>query len=113
MPDFSPIIADAYREILGREPVPTGLDFYNGRMNAGLSEAALREILVRSDEYLRKNDGFRPLVIDGAFNFEWRGYTRFGPFRRSLDEPRQSAPRPRPQASSGRRARAPSLLRSP
>jgi len=86
MPDFSPIIAEAYREILGREPDPSGLDSYNGRMNAGLSEAALREILVRSDEYLRKNDGFRPLVIDGAFNFEWRGYTRFGLFRRSLEE---------------------------
>src|SRR3990172_4343954 len=85
MPDFSPIIAEAYREILGREPDPSGLDFYNGRMNAGLSEAALREILLRSDEDLRKNDGFRPLVVDGAFNFEWRGYTSFGLFGRPLE----------------------------
>jgi len=84
VPDFSSIIADAYREILGREPDPSGLGFYNGRMNSGLSEAALREILLRSDEYRSKNEGFRPLVVEGAFNFEWRGYTSFGLFGREL-----------------------------
>lgn len=86
MPDFSPIIEDAYREILGREPDPGGLGFYKARMNAGLSEASLREILLRSDEYRSNHDGFRPLVIDGAFNFDWRGYTSFGLFGRALEE---------------------------
>jgi hypothetical protein len=55
-------------------------------MNSGLSEASLREILLRSDEYRRKHAGFRPLVIDGKFNFSWRGYTSFGLFGRSLEE---------------------------
>lgn len=86
MPDFSPVIADAYREILGREPDPGGRSFYNGRMNAGLSEAALREILLRSDEYRSRHDGFRPLVVRGAFNFDWFGYTSFGLFGRRLPE---------------------------
>lgn len=86
MPDFSRVIAEAYFEILGREPDPGGLDFYNERMNEGLGEASLREILVRSEEYRSKHDGFRPLVIDGAFNFAWRGYTSFGLFGRPLAE---------------------------
>ncbi|HSF17362.1 MAG TPA: hypothetical protein VLK65_17580 [Vicinamibacteria bacterium] len=86
MPDFSPVIADAYFEILGREPDPDGLRFYDARMNSGLSEASLREILLRSEEYRSKHDGFRPLVVDGAFNFVWRGYTSFGLFGRSIEE---------------------------
>ena len=45
MPDFSPLIRDAYREILGREPDPGGSSNYNRLMNAGLSEAAMRDAL--------------------------------------------------------------------
>jgi hypothetical protein len=84
--DFSRVIRDAYVELLGREPDPGGLFFYNGRMRSGLSEASLREALLRSEEYRSKHEGFRPLVIDGAFNFAWRGYTSFGLFGRSLAE---------------------------
>lgn len=86
MPDFSPIIRIAYLEILQREADPGGLDFYNGRMNEGLSEADLREILLRSEEYARKNQGFRPEVIGKGFNFDYFGYTSFGLFGRSLQE---------------------------
>ncbi len=86
MPNFSPIIADAYREILTREPDGSGLSFYNDRMNAGISEADLRETLLRSPEYENKHPGFRPLVIQGRFNFDYYGYTSFGLFGRSLDE---------------------------
>jgi hypothetical protein len=86
MPDFSPIIRIAYLEILQREADPGGLAFYNGRMNEGLSEADLREILLRSEEYARKNQGFKPEVIGKGFNFDYFGYTSFGLFGRSLRE---------------------------
>jgi hypothetical protein len=86
MPDFTPIIRIAYLEILEREPDPGGLAFYNSRMNAGLSEEELREILLRSEEYAAKNQGFRPRVVGRGFNFEYFGYTSFGLFGRSLED---------------------------
>jgi polysaccharide biosynthesis protein PslG len=55
VPDFGPIIREAYLEILEREPDPGGLDTYNRRMNAGLSEPELRELLLRSPEYRTRN----------------------------------------------------------
>ncbi len=60
MPDFSPIVSDAYREILGRFPDPGGLVHFNDRMNQGLSEAGLREVLLRSDEYAQKHPDLSP-----------------------------------------------------
>ncbi len=58
MPSFRPIIRHAYVEILRREPDAGGLEHYNRLMNQGMSEADMREGLLRSDEYARKN----PLV---------------------------------------------------
>ena len=55
MPDFSPIIEDAYREILGRDADSGGLAYYNGLMNRGMTEAQLRETLLRSPEFAEKN----------------------------------------------------------
>ncbi len=55
MPDFSPIIQSTYQEILGREADPGGLAHYNGLMNRGMSEARLRESLLRSPEFAQKN----------------------------------------------------------
>lgn len=55
MPDFSRIIRMAYLRILEREPDPSGLAFYNGQMNGGMSEASMREALLRSPEYAEKN----------------------------------------------------------
>ena len=55
MPDFSRIIRMAYLRILDREPDPGGLASYNGQMNGGMSEAAMRETLLRSSEYATKN----------------------------------------------------------
>jgi uncharacterized protein DUF4214 len=55
MPDFSRIIRMAYVRILAREPDPGGLAHYNGLMNGGTSEAAIREVLLRSPEYAEKN----------------------------------------------------------
>lgn len=55
MPDFGPIIREAYLEILEREPDPGALAYYGGRMNGGLSEALLREELLRSPEYHSRN----------------------------------------------------------
>ncbi len=55
MPDFSRVINLAYGRILGRPADPSGLDNYNRLMNAGLSEAEMRESLLRSPEYANKN----------------------------------------------------------
>lgn len=49
------VIELAYQEILGRPTDPVGLDHYNAIVTAGLSEAQLRESLIRSDEYNAKN----------------------------------------------------------
>jgi hypothetical protein len=51
MPNFTRVIRDAYAEILLREPDPGGLAHYNQRMNQGVSEAGLRETLMRSLEF--------------------------------------------------------------
>ncbi len=51
MPDFSPVITLAYQRILGRSPDPSGLAAFNQNMNNGLSEAEMREALLRSPEY--------------------------------------------------------------
>jgi hypothetical protein len=55
MPDFTPIVTDAYREILGRDPDPGGLAHFNGEMNRGRSEADVREAMLRSEEYALKH----------------------------------------------------------
>ncbi len=55
MPDFSPIIAQAYLRILGRSPDPSGLSSFNQNMKGGMSEAEMREALLRSPEYARKH----------------------------------------------------------
>jgi hypothetical protein len=57
MPDFSRIISMAYVRILERPPDPGGLENYNRLMNEGLSEAMMREALLRSAEYAQKNPG--------------------------------------------------------
>jgi hypothetical protein len=55
MPDFSPIIQYAYEEILERSADSQGLRNYNRLMNQGMSEAEMRETLLRSAEYADKN----------------------------------------------------------
>jgi hypothetical protein len=55
MPDFSPIIREAYQEILERDPDPGGLASYNRLMNQSMSEADMRESLLRSPEYATRN----------------------------------------------------------
>ena len=55
MPDFSPVITQAYLRILGRTPDPGGLASWNRSMNDGLSEAAMREGLLRSPEYAQQH----------------------------------------------------------
>jgi hypothetical protein len=55
MPNFSRIISMAYLRILERLPDPGGLDNFNRHMNQGLSEAQMREALLRSPEYAAKN----------------------------------------------------------
>ena len=55
MPDFSRIISMAYLRILERPPDAGGLAVYNNAMNSGLSEALMRESLLRSAEYAQKH----------------------------------------------------------
>ena len=66
MPDFSRIIRMAYLRILDREPDPGGLASYNGQMNGGMSEAAMRETLLRSSEYATKNPARRARAARGG-----------------------------------------------
>jgi len=55
VPNFSRVISLAYMRILERLPDPGGLENYNRLMNEGLSEALMRESLLRSPEYAAKN----------------------------------------------------------
>ena len=55
VPDFSPVIRLAYLRILGRPADAGGLQIYNQAMNAGLTEAQMRESLLRSPEYANNN----------------------------------------------------------
>jgi hypothetical protein len=78
MPDFTRIILDAYTEILERLPDPGGLAHFNERMNLGMSEADLREVLLRSEEYAQKNPpppppGSRALRVQGNRFVDPRG----------------------------------------
>jgi hypothetical protein len=75
MPNFTRIVSDAYEEILERAPDPGGLAHFNDRMNQGLSEAELREALLRSEEYAQKNPppGSMALRIDGNRFVDPRG----------------------------------------
>jgi hypothetical protein len=57
MPDFTRIIHLAYQRILGRPADLDGLDNYNRLMNRGMTEADMRESLLRSAEYAEKNPG--------------------------------------------------------
>ena len=61
MPDFRRVIDLAYQRILGRIADPSGLDNYNRLMNTGLSEADMRESLLRSGEYADKNPDRLPV----------------------------------------------------
>ena len=55
MPNFANVITLAYLRILGRAPDPGGLDNFNRLMNAGMTEATMREALLRSTEYAQNN----------------------------------------------------------
>jgi hypothetical protein len=55
VPDFTRVINQAYVRILGRPVDPGGLESYNQAMNQGLTEAQMRESLLRSLEYAEKN----------------------------------------------------------
>jgi len=55
MPNFSRVIAQAYLRILDRLPDSVGLATYDEAMNRGMTEAQMREALIRSPEYAEKN----------------------------------------------------------
>jgi len=52
---YERVIQQAYVEILGRDPDPGGLANYQRLMANGMTEAKMRESLLRSEEYKRKN----------------------------------------------------------
>lgn len=51
---YAHVVAYAYREVLQREPDKAGLENYDALMRAGMSEAAMRESLMRSTEFEQK-----------------------------------------------------------
>ncbi len=55
MPNFANVITLAYLRILGRPPDPGGQDNFDRLMNAGMTEAMMREALLRSPEYAQNN----------------------------------------------------------
>jgi hypothetical protein len=57
MPNYRHVVEQAYREILKREPDPGGLEGWNEAMNAGTTEAQLREAFIRSEEYKERFPG--------------------------------------------------------
>jgi hypothetical protein len=57
MPSFARAIRDAYQEILEREADPGGLASWDHNMNLGMSEAEMREALLRSPEYAARHPG--------------------------------------------------------
>jgi len=57
MPSFARAIRDAYQEILEREGDPGGLASWDHNMNLGMSEAEMREALLRSPEYAARHPG--------------------------------------------------------
>jgi len=52
---YERVIRPAYEQILDRDPDEGGLDGYNEAMAGGMSEAEMRESLIRSEEYAEKN----------------------------------------------------------
>jgi len=60
VPDFTRVLRDAYQEILDRLPEPGGLAHFDQRMNEGLGEADLREVLLRSEEFALENPDVPP-----------------------------------------------------
>ena len=55
MPDFGRIINLAYMRILRRPADPGGQETYDRLMNQGMTEAMMRESLLRSPEYAANN----------------------------------------------------------
>jgi hypothetical protein len=66
MPSFTRIVSMAYLRILGRAPDPGGLQNFNTLMNQGLTEAQMREALLRSPEYAAKNPDLAAARATGA-----------------------------------------------
>jgi hypothetical protein len=52
---YERVISLAFRELLGRDVDPGGLEGYDWAMTNGMTEAELREHLIRSEEYQEKN----------------------------------------------------------
>lgn len=57
MNDYRPIVKQAYHEILNRDPDPGGLESWNKALNAGTTEAQMREAFMRSAEYASRFPG--------------------------------------------------------
>jgi hypothetical protein len=52
---YAKVVRMAYLDILGRLPDPGGLDFYDRALEAGMTEAEMRERMMRSEEFKKKN----------------------------------------------------------
>jgi len=64
------MVRQAYRDILRREPDPSGLQSYTDAIvNRGWSEQAVRQSLLNSDEYAQRFGGYR--------NYRYRGFQRY------------------------------------
>lgn len=82
MPNFSRVISLAYMRILERPPDPGGLASYNDAMNQGMTEALMREALIRSPEYAEKNPDLAPAAARTASRTRKAAGRRQKPSRR-------------------------------
>jgi uncharacterized protein DUF4214 len=82
MPNFGRVISLAYMRILERPPDPGGLASYNEAMNQGMTEAMMRESLIRSPEYAQKNPDLAPAAARAASRARKAAARRKKPSRR-------------------------------
>jgi hypothetical protein len=57
MPTFRRIVQQGYTEILDRDADPGGLQAWDNALQGGMTEAAFREALIRSEEFANNNPG--------------------------------------------------------
>jgi hypothetical protein len=82
MPNFSRVISLAYLRLLERPPDPGGLASFNEGMNQGMTEALMREALIRSPEYAEKNPDLAPVAARTASRTRRAAGRRRKPSRR-------------------------------
>lgn len=65
---YGAIVSRAYEQYVGREADEPGLDYWIGRMQAGLTEEQLDAAFIGSPEYVRDHGGSDPAWVTGMYH---------------------------------------------